>query len=104
MADTIADVDLDKRRADLIQLYQDVLDLVSAQVRAAKAGEITLRASMLKEINQSLKLSSELLDKLRAEQEAEKALRDSLSGSNSNGDADGGWELPFPVPDEPLKF
>jgi len=101
-----ADIDLNKKREELIQLYQDVFDLISSQVQKAKAGEITLRASMLKEINQSLKLSSELLDRLRAEQEAEKALRDSLSMTSSgpDGDADGGWELPFPVPDEPLKY
>lgn len=65
--------DIDQKREDLLALWSDVFDLCKGIVESAKKGDLTLRASLLKEIVTYLKLSSDVLDKA-AQRQREKLL------------------------------
>ncbi|BBO80228.1 hypothetical protein DSCO28_07940 [Desulfosarcina ovata subsp. sediminis] len=65
--------DIDQKREDLLALWSDVFDLCKGIVESAKKGDLTVRASLLKEIVTYLKLSSDVLDKA-AQRQREKLL------------------------------
>jgi hypothetical protein len=70
------DIDFNAKRRELLALWQDSFELCRAFVAAAKAGEATLTASLLKELNGFLKTSSDVLDAAEKLQEAERKAAD----------------------------
>jgi len=64
-------LDYDAKRKEVLLLWEDMFKLCTQMVKKAKAGKIELKASLLKEINQFLRLSMDVIDK-GAEDEAER--------------------------------
>ena len=56
-------IDIQQKRQELLQLFDDVFDICKGLVASAKAGDMALKASMLKEINQFMRQSAALLDR-----------------------------------------
>jgi hypothetical protein len=61
--------DFRAKRRELLAMWQECFALFQGVVDSAKAGETVLRASMAKEINAFMKMSTEILDKMEAEEE-----------------------------------
>jgi hypothetical protein len=64
-------MDFAVKRAELLALWERMFRICEQMVSRAERGEVDLKASMVKELNQFLKLSAEILDK--AEREAQEA-------------------------------
>jgi len=95
-------IDLAAERTRLIRIWQDTLSLCESIVKDAKEGKTVIRASMLQQINAHLKLSAEILQTLKVEEEQQEIKRQ--YGGTDEEDAEGDDVIPFPVTEEPLKI
>ena len=74
---------IEEKRKELMELWQDSFELCRLFVNQAKAGDLKLTGSMLKELNAFLRSSSDILDGFAKEAEAremEERRRQELSG------------------------
>jgi hypothetical protein len=96
-------INVQEKRSELLALWSDLFGVARTLVDRVKAGEMTLKASLLHELNAFLKESQLILERLeRMHREAEQ--RRVLEGyARQEDDADGSAEYPFPVTDEPLE-
>ena len=95
-------IDLAAERTRLIRIWQDTLSLCESIVKDAKEGKTVIRASMLQQINAHLKLSAEIHQTLKQEEEQQEIKRQ--YGGADEADAEGDDAIPFPVAEEPLKI
>ena len=99
-------INIQDKRAELIQLWNDLFAVCKGIVKSVKAGETTLRGSMLRELNLFLRESAAILQRLEEmeQQDAMKRAYDNAVNKPLASSGDGEWVVPFPVPDEePLK-
>jgi hypothetical protein len=67
-------MDFKEKRKELMALWEDSFALCQAFINAAKTGEAKFSASMLKEINGFLRLSTEVLDTAEEHEARERTL------------------------------
>jgi hypothetical protein len=69
-------LDYDAKRKEVLNLWEDMFKLCTQMVKKAKAGKIELKASLLKEINQFLRLSIDVIDRGAEEEEERRRIED----------------------------
>lgn len=100
------EINITEKRRELTDIWQRTLTLCDVLVRDVEEGKSKMRASTLRELNQFLKASVDILDRLEdinRKTHAEEMYTDDRDLSPD--DLGEGWDVPFPIKDqaEPLK-
>ena len=83
------EINVDKKREEIIQMWLDSIEMVKTDIQRIKAGDKELRGAFLGELNKFLNASRNILKELEAEQmaaEQAKSLKQTLGESASESD------------------